>query len=1045
MTLLRPHSVRASEGGAGTSLAGPPDSVRLVACPRPFSTARIDRAVPAGGTVAEIMAALALDPVLAAHAHVWIGDAAMRRDPVPVPREAWDRVRPKPGTVVTVRVAPGKGGGGGKNPLRTVLTIAVIAAAFVLGPAAGAAMGLPTEAVILGQTINLAAAVGGAAITLVGNLIVNAIAPPPRPKLAELSLGGPQSRTSPTLAITGTSNRANRYGPVPRVYGRHRVFPTLAAHPYTEVEGDDQYLRMLFDFGYGPLDLTDLRIGAIPLAQFEGVVTEIRQGFPDDAPVTLYSNTIREDQYSLRLVNGDGPEVLETRDRADEIIVDFTFRDLVRFDDGGNHQDHTVEIEVEYRPAGGGGAWTEHGSFAYTAATEQVVRRGLRIVSPASGRYELRFTRLTADNTSTRVRDDSYVSAVRTIQRTAPVNASGRCLVAMRIKATDQLNGVVDQFSAVAQALLPVWTGSEWNEQATRHPAWAYLDVLRGPANRRPLTSERLDLDAFKAWADATPAFTFDAVVDYATTVFELLRDIAAAGRAGFAMRDGRFSIVRDVEQTVPVQHFTPRNTTGFRGVKTFTRLPHGLKCRFVNPERDWSQDEVVVYADGYGEANASRFETMELFGVTDPGLAWKHGRYHLGVGRLRPESYELSVDIDHLVCTAGDLVRVSHDVPLWGGDWARVKGIETDAAGDATAVVLDDDVAMEAGRTYAVRFRQASGASSVASVATEPGESGRLVFLQPLAALAAPELGDLAMFGEAARESADLLVRQVRHAGDFRAVLTLVDAAPEVHQADQGPIPDFDPGITLPPLIERRTPAAPVVEEVVSDESVLVRGADGRVQSRIVARLRPVSGAGAAPSHFQAHYRVAGSGERWRALPLVPAETGEVQASPVEDGVAYDLRLRAVGREGLASEWVEVPGHVVVGKTTPPEVVQGFRAERRADGVQLYWEPVSALDVVGYEVRDGVSWDAASVVTTRHRGTSLFVALSDAADHRFHIRALDEVGLASPSAASLVAAVTPPSDVAGFDATPQGEHIRFRWRPLGLSGIEYEVRAGES
>ena len=238
------------------------NALRLIACPRPFSAERIDRAVPVGGSIADIMDSLGLDPILVAHAHVWITDGAMTAEPVMVPRDRWARVRPKAGAVVTLRVAPGKGGGGGKNPLRTILTIAVVAAAFVLGPAVGAAMGLPTEAVIFGQTINLASAIGGAAITLVGNLIVNAIAPPPRPKLAELSIGGPQSRTSPTLAITGTQNRANRYGSVPRVYGRHRVFPTLAAHPHTEVEGDAQYLRMLFDFGYGPLELSDLRIRA---------------------------------------------------------------------------------------------------------------------------------------------------------------------------------------------------------------------------------------------------------------------------------------------------------------------------------------------------------------------------------------------------------------------------------------------------------------------------------------------------------------------------------------------------------------------------------------------------------------------------------------------------------------------------------------------------------------------------------------------------------------------------------------------------------------
>ena len=1021
------------------------NALRLIACPRPFSAERIDRAIGAGGSVADIIDGLALDPILLAHAHVWLSDGDMALDPVMVPRDRLATVRPKPGTIITLRVAPGKGGGGGKNPLRTVLTIAVVAAAFVLGPAVGAAMGLPTEAVIFGQTINLAAAVGGAAITMVGNLLVNAIAPPPRPKLAELSMGGPQSRTSPTLTITGTQNRANRYGAVPRVYGRHRVFPVLAAHPHSEVEGDEQYLRMLFDFGYGPLDLSDFRIGAIPLSQFDGVDTEIRQGYTDDAPVTLYTNTIREDQYSLKVTKDAGPEILETRDGADEIIIDLTFRGLVRFDDSGNRQNQSVEIKVEYRQAGSNGAWTEYATQTYTAASEQVVRRGLRIVTPASARYELRFTRLTDDNTSTRVRDDSFVSAIRTVQRQAPVRAGGRCLVAMRIKATDQLNGVVNQFSAVTQARLPVWNGTEWVEQATRHPAWAYLDVLRGPANRRPVSDDRLDLGAFKAWADATPDFSFDAVIDYPTTVFELLRDVAAAGRAGFGMRDGKFSIVRDEAQSVPIQHFTPRNTMGFRGRKTFTQVPHGLKCRFVNPDRDWQQDEVIVYGDGYHEANASRFETLELFGCTSADLAWKHGRYHLAVGKLRPETYEISVDIDHLVCTAGDLVKVSHDVPLWGGGWGRVKEITYDANGDVTGITLDDMVQMAGGANYAMRFRHSDGASSVVSVQTDPGETQSLNLLNPLASYLAPEPGDLAMFGEAERESANLIVKAIRHSGDFRATLTLVDAAPEVHQADTGVIPAFEALMTLPPEFERQFPASPVIDEVISDEDALIVGPDGRVQSRILVRVSQPQGLNSWAEVLQAQYRLTGSNGRWIVLPMVPASSGEIPIHPVEDGVAYDLRVRAVSQAGHASDWVIVENHQVVGKTTPPGDVVNFQATRRADGVQLNWDPVSDLDVVGYEVRDGEAWDAGIVVTTRHRGTSLFVGLSDADDHRFHIRAIDELGLQSISAVSVTASVVPPAGVTGFDVIPQGEHVRFSWGSLPISGVEYEIRAGES
>jgi len=993
---------------AGPALGG----VRLIACPRPFSTERIDRVVPAGATVAEIMAEAGLNPVLVAHAHVWIADAAMTADPIYVPRERWARVRPKPGTVVTIRVVPGKGGGGGgKNPVRAVLTIAVVAAAFVLGPALGAAVGLPTEAVIFGQTVNLASAIGGAAITLVGNLLVNALAPPPRPRLAELSIDGPQSRTSPTLSITGTQNRANRYGPVPRVYGRHRVFPTLAAHPYTEVEGNDQFLRMLFDFGYGPLQLSEMRIGAIPLEQFEGVETEVRQGFEADPAITLYTDTIREDLYSLIVTDAGGPQVLESRDDADEIIADVTFRGLVEFDTGGNRQERSVEIKVEHRLAGTADPWDLHGAFTWTAATEQIVRRGVRIVPPAKGRYELRFTRLTEDNTSTRVRDDSFVTAIRTVQYVAPVKATGRCLVAMRIKATDQLNGVVDQFSAVAEALLPVWDGAAWTAaQATRHPAWAYLDVLRGTANKRPVTDERLDLSAFKAWADATPGYTFDAVIDYGGTVFELLRDVAASGRAAFGMRDGSFSVVRDVAQAVPIQQFTPRNATGFRGIKTFTELPHALKVRFVNPDREWGQDERMVYADGFDETNASSFETLELFGCTDADLAWKHGRYHLAAGKLRPETYELSVDIDHLVCTRGDLVKVSHDVPLWGLHWARVKSIATDEAGGVTAVTLDETMAMEAGKSYAARFRLADGTSTYASVTTEAGQTQTIAFVQPIPAASAPAPGDLAMFGEATRESVDLLVKSIRHAGDFRAALTLVDAAPDVHQADQGTIPAFDPQITFPPPLTYERPSKPVIETIESGTEALTLGPTGQVQSRIRITLQPQLSASLPAEYIRTEHRRAGTVEGWTQAAPAPADGRVITIGPVDDGVAYELRLRSVSHLGRTSDWVSAT-HVVVGKAEPPSDVTGFAINVLGDTAHLSWGPVLDLDLSHYRVKfapilAGATWAGAVDLVARVAKPATSVAVP-AMVGTYMIKAVDLGGRESESAALVVTSVT--------------------------------------
>ena len=98
-------------------------------------------------------------------------------------------------------------------------------------------------------------------------------------------------------------------------------------------------------------------------------------------------------------------------------------------------------------------------------------------------------------------------------------------------------------------------------------------------------------------------------------------------------MRDGKYSVVRDVPQTVPVQQFTPRNSTGFSATKVFTDIPHALKVRFINPAANWQQDEVVVCDDGYSatpvgngvELVANGEFTTDLSGwtVTTTGVGW--------------------------------------------------------------------------------------------------------------------------------------------------------------------------------------------------------------------------------------------------------------------------------------------------------------------------------------------------------------------------------------------------------------------------------------
>jgi len=1006
--------------------------VGLIVAPRPFSAQRHVVTAPAGGTIAELVAHAPIDPALRALCQVWLVDP-VRGDEALVLRANWHRVRPKPGMQLLLRVVPQRGrGGGGKNVLRTVLAIAVVVAATALGGPLAGALGFTagtTAFAIASATISLG-------ITVAGNLLLNALVPVGKPKISALSSpagAAADAPSSPTLSITGSQNRANPYGAVPRVYGRHRVFPTLAAPPVSELVGDEQYLRLLFDFGYGPLALSDYRIGTTPLGEFEGVQIEGQPGWPTDPPIGLYPSQVAQDELAMRLLL-NAPQVLETRDATDEITLDITWPNgLASYDAQGRRQDQQSSVSVDFAPAGTE-FWVPGPRIDVIAATEAALRRGIRIVPGGRGRWRVRVTVVYEGGPpQSAVRKDVFLTALRSIRWEAPVRAAGRCLVALRIKATDQLNGTVDEFNAIAQAVLPVWTGTGFGFAQTRNPAWAYLDVLRGSANARPIADDRIDLPAFAAWAaecdqimpDGQPRRAFDGVIDFRSTVFQVLQDIAAAGRATPAMRDGKFSIVRDVPQSVPIQHFTPRNSRGFKGTKAFPRRVDALRVRYIEPARDWSQQEVVVYADGQNAATARTIEPLEMFGVTHAAQAWREGRYHLAVARLRPETYSIETDIEHLVCTRGDLVRVSHDVALWGGGAARVRdgeaaeavtfggapvtfgggAVEYSSAAAAGLVRLDDLVVLRGGRPNVLRWRAADGTSrihGIVDVAADT-ETDEVQLASPLPGVL-PQPGELAMVGEAGRETVELLVKSITPGPDLSATLVLVDAAPAVHQAESGVIPPFDPQLSIPPTLLPTVPRAPVIESVDTGTAGLLRGQDGTVLARAAVTLRPADAETLAIGGWQLRSRVAGSGAPWSQVSAPGGGRTVLFSAPLEEGTDAELQARALTADGRASAWSAPTIVPVVGKTAPPADVTNFRISGRV----LDWDPVPDADLAGYAIRwapgRAFGWEAA---TPAHGGllTSSPFTLDErpANTTTLLIKAVDSGGRESATPAAIV------------------------------------------
>ena len=228
----------------------------------------------------------------------------------------------------------------------------MIAATLVFAaPLGGALVGAGGLAIGGGLTIS-AAAIGGAIISFAGGLLINAIAPI-RPPSVGTSRQVSNPEESPSFFIDQARNHPRPYAPIPVIFGKHRVVPPLGAVPITEVVGDDHHLRMIVVWGYGPLRITDLRIGETPIADFDDVRIQTREGRATDAPITIYPDDVHQENLAATLTKSGGWVTRRSQAGADELSVDVALpRGLAAFNRKGKRVNHEVQFQIQYRKVG---------------------------------------------------------------------------------------------------------------------------------------------------------------------------------------------------------------------------------------------------------------------------------------------------------------------------------------------------------------------------------------------------------------------------------------------------------------------------------------------------------------------------------------------------------------------------------------------------------------------------------------------------------------------------------------------------------------------
>lgn len=888
---------------------------------------RIEITVPTGRTIAEILR-LALpdaapDDLLRCRVVLVTPAGAEAIEP-----KFWGCVRPRPGVRVVIRVVPGK------SALRSVLAIVVSIAAVALGAMYG--LGLGTALGFTGTTAQMVGAgLIGMAVTAIGTLAINALIP-----VDDLEA---ENRYS----ISGWRNTPRPDGVVPVVMGRLRWAPPFSALSYTEIVGDFMYVRAVFCLGYGELEISDLWIGETPIEEYDEVTTEIRTGADGDDPISLYPQQIAEQSVGVEIqrpLNRDDlgevtsgstlkPVIRTTGDDAAGASCIFCWTGgLVKISDDGDRKSQTVEIKIEYRLDDGVSDWVEETTLKVTARKLEMFWRQYTWQFPVRGRYDVRVTMLTEESTKTSVQRDTTWAALQTLRPEYPLAMEGLALVAVRIKASYQLQGTLDTVTAMVARVCLDWDKAtqSWIKRATRNAASLARYILQAPGNAKACTDARIDLEAFADWHDfcVLHGLEFNEVFeDSSLTVGAALQRVAGAGRASIRWTGTKYTVIIDRPHDLIVDHIGPRNSRGFKVSRKYFRAPDGQRVRFLDETNDYKPAERFIPWPGNETGAMDTVEEVSRPGKTSPVEIWRETRRRMYETMYRPDIYQVTQDGAARVATRGDLVALSHYVLDGRSTVARVRAVT------GAMIQIDEALTIQEGINYGVRFRIFDAADTIGTSehrAVEIVQAERPALLRLTGSGPVPGAGDLVHFGVLGEETVPAIVTGIEPGQDMSVILTLADAAPQIDEIiDAEVVPEWSGRVGAVIDMGASIPSIPVMTSVTS-ESDIVPGPFGEYLSSysVIVALTPGHGSAVPVARYEVDWRLIGAAS-WTTISAAVTD-GAITIVGVERGQVIEVRARALTAIGIASGDTSVVT-LTVGAADPH-----LPAELDPDGIEI-------------------------------------------------------------------------------------------------------------
>ena len=417
-----------------------------------------------------------------------------------------------------------------------------------------------------------------------------------------------------------------------------------------------------------------------------GISIAWRNGTVDQSPINGF-NAIESTVIVNAQVTRDTPIIRTVSDpNVTRVRLNVGVDALVQSDDQGNQYNTSVMLMVDVKPSSSS-IWTLVKDITIGPGKQSGEYLEAHIINaPDEKPFDIRVRRVTADSNSDLLRNDTRWSSYSEIiddNLSYPHTAVAGAVID-HDQYTDtptrayHLRGLIvdvpDNYNPETRTYSGLWLGG-FKKAYTNNPAWlfrylvknerfglarhaGYIDVDDGALY---MLSQYCDQLVDDGYGGLEPRMTLNAYITEQMSARDLLDNIAGMFR-GIALWDGqRLTVMIDAPQD-PIATITNANVVD--GEFTRSSLPlaecyNAVIVSWTDPGNGWEQskeyvaDDELIARDGYNET------TLEAFGCTSRGQAYRAGKWLIETAKREPSKFTFKMARDAIHFTPGDIIEI--------------------------------------------------------------------------------------------------------------------------------------------------------------------------------------------------------------------------------------------------------------------------------------------------------------------------------------------------------------------------------------------------